>query len=62
MRIAVSSTGNSLDSQVDPRFGRCQIVLVVDTETLKVEALSNTSIGQIYELETPSNHLLAKDV
>jgi len=45
MRVAVSSTGNSLDSQVDPRFGRCQVILVVDTETLKVEALSNASIG-----------------
>jgi predicted Fe-Mo cluster-binding NifX family protein len=45
MRVAVSSTGNSLDSQVDPRFGRCQVILVVDTETLNVEALSNASIG-----------------
>jgi predicted Fe-Mo cluster-binding NifX family protein len=45
MKVAVSSTGNSLDSQVDPRFGRCQVILVVDTETLKVEALSNTSVG-----------------
>jgi len=44
MKVAVSSTGNSLDSQVDPRFGRCQVILVVDTETLKMEALSNASI------------------
>jgi len=44
MKVAVSSTGNSLDSSVDPRFGRCPVILIVDTETLKVEALSNTSI------------------
>ena len=45
MKIAVSSMGNSLDSQVDPRFGRCQVVLVVDTETLKVEPISNMNVG-----------------
>jgi predicted Fe-Mo cluster-binding NifX family protein len=44
MKIAVSSMSTSLDGQVDPRFGRCPIILVVDTETLAVEALSNTSV------------------
>lgn len=45
MKVAVSSTGNILDSQVDPRFGRCQVIMVVDTETLKMKAISNASIG-----------------
>ncbi len=42
MKIAISSEGNSLDSQVDPRFGRCQYFLIVDTENLQFEALDNS--------------------
>jgi len=45
VKVAVSSTGDSLDSAVDPRFGRCGIFLVVDTETMKHQAAPNSSIG-----------------
>jgi predicted Fe-Mo cluster-binding NifX family protein len=45
MKVAVSSTGNGLDSQVDPRFGRCSTFIIVDTETMQAEAVPNSSIG-----------------
>ncbi len=45
MKVAVSSTGSSLESAVDPRFGRCSVFLVVDTETMKYQAVPNSSIG-----------------
>jgi predicted Fe-Mo cluster-binding NifX family protein len=45
VKVAVSSTGGSLDSAVDPRFGRCGVFLVVDTETMKHQAVPNSSIG-----------------
>jgi len=45
VKVAVSSTGGSLDSVVDPRFGRCGVFLVVDTETMKHQAVPNSSIG-----------------
>jgi predicted Fe-Mo cluster-binding NifX family protein len=41
MKIAVTSTGNDLDSQVDPRFGRAAYILIVDSETLDYEVLDN---------------------
>ena len=41
MKIAISSAGKSLESDIDPRFGRCRYFLVVDTETREVEALPN---------------------
>lgn len=33
MKIAITSMGQQLDSPVDPRFGRAQCFIVVDTET-----------------------------
>lgn len=41
MRVAVSSTGPTLDSPVDMRFGRAAYFLIVDTETLDFEAIPN---------------------
>jgi predicted Fe-Mo cluster-binding NifX family protein len=43
MKIGVTSTGKDLNAQVDPRFGRCQYFLIVDTETMAFEAISNES-------------------
>ncbi len=41
MKIAVSSRGPNLDSEVDPRFGRAQFIVVVDSETMEIETLDN---------------------
>ncbi len=45
MKVAVSATGENLEDQIDPRFGRCQYFVIVDTETMSFEALPNTSQG-----------------
>ena len=36
MRVAISTTENSLDATVDPRFGRCAFLIVVDTDTMEI--------------------------
>jgi predicted Fe-Mo cluster-binding NifX family protein len=41
MKIAVTSQGDTLESQIDPRFGRAAYILIVDTETLEFEAFDN---------------------
>ncbi len=41
MKIAVTSTGGSLDALVSEKFGRCQYFLIVDSDTMKFEAVSN---------------------
>ena len=42
MKIAVTSKGMTLDDEIDPRFGRAPYILIVDTESLAVEALDNS--------------------
>jgi predicted Fe-Mo cluster-binding NifX family protein len=45
MKIAITSTGQTLDSQVDPRFGRAAYFIVVDTETMNFSAIENESVS-----------------
>jgi len=42
MKVAVTSQGEELSSEIDPRFGRAKWLIVVDTETGKSEAHDNT--------------------
>ena len=44
MKIAISSTGKNLDSQIDPRFGRCQCFIFIDPETMEFEAFDNEGV------------------
>jgi predicted Fe-Mo cluster-binding NifX family protein len=49
MKVAVSSTGKDLESDIDNRFGRCPYFLIVDIEDKKiknVEAVENIAAGQ----------------
>jgi len=42
MEVAVTSQGQELSSEIDPRFGRAKWLVVVDTETGKYYAHDNT--------------------
>jgi predicted Fe-Mo cluster-binding NifX family protein len=44
MKVAVSAAGPNLDSPVDPRFGRCQFLLIVDIDSLDFEAVENPAV------------------
>jgi len=45
LRICVTASGNNLDAQLDPRFGRCAYLVIVDSETLQFEAVPNLASG-----------------
>ena len=40
-KICITSSGPTLDSMVDPRFGRCAYFIIADPETYAFEAVSN---------------------
>lgn len=41
MNIAITTTGKGLDSELDPRFGRAQFIIIVDTNGAIVEVIDN---------------------
>ena len=45
MKIAISSTGPSLNDQVDARFGRCDYFIIIDSETMAHEAIPNENVS-----------------
>jgi predicted Fe-Mo cluster-binding NifX family protein len=44
MKIAVSAAGPELDSQVDPRFGRCPWFVIAEAQGEGFEALRNPGL------------------
>ena len=43
LKIAISAVSGSLDAQIDPRFGRCQCFVIVDSDTMDLETIPNVS-------------------
>lgn len=46
MKVAISSSGNTLDASVDPRFGRCLYFIVVDTDKEEFKVIENSGAGR----------------
>jgi len=42
MKVAITSTGTTKDSQMDLRFGRAQYFIIADTQTGEFEAVANS--------------------
>ncbi len=40
-KICITSKGNNLDSEVDPRFGRAKYLLIIDLDTMSYKAIEN---------------------
>jgi len=59
MKIAISSNGNSLESMLDERFGRCAYFVVYDTESKAMEFIPNPNKDVEEGAGTASVHLVA---
>jgi len=63
MKIAISSTGNNLESEVDARFGRCSYFLIVEIENNKIKdfkAIENTGKDQMGGAGITAGEIVAK--
>jgi predicted Fe-Mo cluster-binding NifX family protein len=45
MILAITSSGDTLESSVDPRFGRCPYYILYDTDKDTFEAINNSGQG-----------------
>jgi len=43
MKICITSQGNKLESQIDPRFGRCAYFIIIDPDSMEFEAIENSN-------------------
>ncbi len=41
MKVAITSTGNTLEDNIDMRFGRCSYFVIFDTESKAIEIIPN---------------------
>ncbi len=48
MKIAITAEGETLDSPVDPRFGRCSFFLIYDSTKETVQAVPNAAVEQMH--------------
>lgn len=62
MKIAFTSKGKDWDSEVEPRFGRADYILVYDTETEARECIDNTSIRDVEHGAGPKTAKLILDL
>ncbi|MCK4463242.1 MAG: NifB/NifX family molybdenum-iron cluster-binding protein [Candidatus Omnitrophica bacterium] len=59
MKICITSQGDNLEAQVDPRFGRCPYFIIADTDTLEFEAMQNPSMGAMGGAGVQSGQFIA---
>ncbi|MBN2739215.1 MAG: NifB/NifX family molybdenum-iron cluster-binding protein [Spirochaetales bacterium] len=60
MKICITSQGNTLDSQADPRFGRCPYFIIIDPDTMEFEAINNASAGSTGGAGIQSGQLISE--
>ncbi len=59
MKVAITSTGNSTESTLDSRFGRCSFFVIYDTENHAIEFIPNPNKENIEGAGPASVQLVA---
>ena len=45
MKIVISTEGKDLDARVDPRFGRCEWFISVDSDSMDFDCTANSAVN-----------------
>ena len=59
MKVAISSSGPSLDATVDPRFGRAAYFVIADVDSREFEAIENPNVMEAKGAGIQSAQLVA---
>lgn len=59
MKVAITSTGNNLESLLDSRFGRCSYFVIYDTESHSFEFIPNSNKEKVEGAGQASVQLIA---
>ena len=59
MKVAITSTGNTLESTIDQQFGRCAYFVIYDNESKAMEFIPNPNKTSEEDAGTASVHLVA---
>lgn len=59
MKVAITSTGNTPDSRLDSRFGRCSWFVIYDTESQSTEFIPNPNKNHVEGAGPASVQLVA---
>ncbi|HJZ40058.1 MAG TPA: NifB/NifX family molybdenum-iron cluster-binding protein [Bacteroidales bacterium] len=59
MKVAITSTGNSPDANLDSRFGRCSYFVIYDTESKATEFIPNPNKENVEGAGPASAQLVA---
>jgi predicted Fe-Mo cluster-binding NifX family protein len=62
LKIAITSKGKDLDSQMDPRFGRATYILIVDTLNHGFKVLDNSENVNAFKTLNAAGIKVANDV
>ncbi len=60
MKVCVTATSAGLSAQVDPRFGRAQYFIFVDTEDMSCESIPNPNVSAVGGAGIQSAQLVAE--
>jgi predicted Fe-Mo cluster-binding NifX family protein len=58
-KICVSATGSSINSQIDPRFGRCAYFIIADADTMDYYYLPNPACESPHGAGTQAAQVVA---
>ena len=60
MKICITTQGDNIEAQVDPRFGRCQYFVIVDTDANETDVLENPNKDGMGGVGVQSGQLMAE--
>ena len=61
MKICISATGSTLDSPLDPRFGRAMYFLIIDDKGKLIKAIKNTGVQAMRGAGISAAQIVAKE-